>query len=311
MIVLACMKPRDSSRSRVPSVDDDDKSIYSHVSASDTTINTEGEDSRSTFTENITLYSQSWQHPDDEMTLGDDEDFSVDEDDGTDEDEFKHFTSWTEGLSLRCTDAKSVINNYHGDGKDEKSMANVVGDLSYRAERIFPLHCLKHPDWKNEAKEKGAQISTILGIPAYERKPEQVSVLCTWFMSVWPVAAGMGFVKTSQMLKSLKYCYYGVNDDIVTQGEVGDAFYVIIQGTANVIVNGVGVVASLGVGRSFGETALKNEGDMRTATVRAITEVECVSLNKGDYDIFIKDLQDQEERENFTAVRVCSFFNAW
>ena len=293
-------------------LDDDDKSIHSHLSTSDNTTNTEGDESRSTFTENLTLYSQSWQHPDDEMTLGD-ENLSDDEeiDNDEDDDEFKHFTSWTNHLNLKCMDAKTIINNYHGDGKDEKSMADAVGNLGYHAERVFPLHCLRHPEWKNEAKEKGAQISHLFLVPVYERSPEQVSVLCTWLMSVWPVAAGMGFVRASQMLKCLKYCFYGENDDIVTQGEVGDAFYVIIQGIADVIVAGVGSVASLGVGRSFGETALKNEGDVRTATVRAMSQVECVSLSKKDYDRFIKDLQSQEQRENFNVVRLCPFFSSW
>lgn len=304
---------RSRSRSKSLHLDDDDKSIHSHLSTSDNTINTEGDESRSTFTENITLYSQSWQHHDDEMTLGDEylsDDEEID-DDNDEENEFTHFTSWTNELNLKCADAKTIINNYHGDGKDEKSMANAVGDLGYHAEMVFPLHCLTHPEWKNEAKERGAQISQVFLTPVHERKPEQVSILCTWFMTVWPVAAGMGFVRTSQMLKCLKYCFYGKDDNIVTQGEVGDAFYVIIQGTTDVIVDGVGIVATLGVGRSFGETALKTEGDVRTATVRAVGQVECVSLSKPDYDRFIKDSQTQEERENFNVVRVCPFFNAW
>ena len=296
------------TRSRVHSIDeDDDKSVHSHLSTSDATINTEGEESRSTFTENITLYSQSWQHPDDEATLGDV--IISDEEEDNDESEFKHFTSWVKGL--KCKDTKSVINNYYGDGKDEKSMENAVGDLSYVPEKIFPSQCLTHPEWKNEAKEKGAQISSILGIPTHDRTPGQVSTLCKWFMSVWPTAAGMGFIKTVEMLKCFKYCYYGKNDDIVKQGEIGDAFYVIIQGTTNVIVDGVGIVATLEAGRSFGETALKNEGDVRTATVRATGEVECVSLSKRDYERFIKELQSKEEKENFMTVRLCPFFNAW
>ena len=49
----------------------------------------------------------------------------------------------------------------------------------------------------------------------------------------------------------------------------------------------------------------------RTATVRAATKVETISLHKLDYDRFIKDIQASEKREDFHVFRECKLFRTW
>jgi MFS family permease len=68
----------------------------------------------------------------------------------------------------------------------------------------------------------------------------------------------------------------------VTQGEPGDAFYVIASGTAVVEIDG-DEVARLGPGDFFGEIALLREVP-RTATVRAVDELRLYALGR---DAFI------------------------
>jgi CRP-like cAMP-binding protein len=67
---------------------------------------------------------------------------------------------------------------------------------------------------------------------------------------------------------------------IVRQGDEGDSFYVLTDGTARVLVesrDGRREIARLSSGECFGETALLGAGQ-RTATVEAVTEVKCLRL---------------------------------
>jgi len=68
---------------------------------------------------------------------------------------------------------------------------------------------------------------------------------------------------------------------IVTEGEIGDRFYVILIGSVEV-TNSAGVHRHQGVGDSFGEIALLR-GVPRTATVRAIDTVELLVLDRGAF----------------------------
>jgi putative ABC transport system ATP-binding protein len=75
---------------------------------------------------------------------------------------------------------------------------------------------------------------------------------------------------------------FAAGTKIIRQGEIGDRFYLIYKGSANVTstVNGVvSKVADLGSGDYFGEVALLR-GEPRNATVTAVSEVEAFSLSK-------------------------------
>lgn len=78
------------------------------------------------------------------------------------------------------------------------------------------------------------------------------------------------------------------NTDVVRQGEVGDSFYVIESGTADVLVDDfrVGQVTENG---SFGEKALLRDSK-RTATVRSISDMKLFALSRED---FLTALTDQ------------------
>lgn len=69
--------------------------------------------------------------------------------------------------------------------------------------------------------------------------------------------------------------------DIVTQGEVGDRLYLVAQGQVDILKNGVSVDTT-GAGDFFGEIALLRNV-RRTATVRAIGDVELYALGRDDF----------------------------
>ena len=69
--------------------------------------------------------------------------------------------------------------------------------------------------------------------------------------------------------------------NVITEGERGDLFYVIQEGTASVISGGA-PVATLGPGDYFGEIALLRNVP-RTATVRAETDLELLTLEQEEF----------------------------
>jgi len=81
---------------------------------------------------------------------------------------------------------------------------------------------------------------------------------------------------------------YSPGANIVVQGEVGDKFYIIVEGKTEVFVEQPGgtqvLVNRMGPGEYFGELALVGNG-FRTATVRAAMESE-VSVVALDLDAF-------------------------
>lgn len=163
--------------------------------------------------------------------------------------------------------------------------------VNYDPGHMLPFWMLENEDWKNtHAKSKDNKISEILQTPQLSRTQEQVSVLIHWLMSVWKTAESMGFKRCGGMTKVFLFQTYEPQESIIVEGERGLTFYIIISGVAAVHKSGIGVVAELTKGQSFGEIALTQGKDIRSATVKAKTRVEVLSLHKTDYDHFVKDI---------------------
>lgn len=78
---------------------------------------------------------------------------------------------------------------------------------------------------------------------------------------------------------------------IVRQDEMsGIGFFVITEGVAAVEIDGR-EVATLGPGDHFGELALISEG-LRTATIRAVTPLQCLEITFWDFRRAAKDNPD-------------------
>jgi ATP-binding cassette subfamily B protein len=74
---------------------------------------------------------------------------------------------------------------------------------------------------------------------------------------------------------------YAEGQTIITAGERGDTFYLIVRGQVEVLASGPGgqqrQVTTMGDGDYFGETAVL-EGSMHTTSVRTVTPTLCLAL---------------------------------
>jgi MFS family permease len=93
-----------------------------------------------------------------------------------------------------------------------------------------------------------------------------------------PIFAPLSVSTLEQLAHALDEVTAPVGEEIVRQGDRGDRFYLIKDGTLDVYVDG-GLVQSLGPGDSFGEIALLRDVP-RTATVKARTEVVLYALDR-------------------------------
>jgi CRP-like cAMP-binding protein len=81
---------------------------------------------------------------------------------------------------------------------------------------------------------------------------------------------------------------FRAGDVLMTEGETGHEFYVIIDGEVGV-TSGGDTVAKLGAGAYVGEQALLDPGP-RTATVSALRDVQAVLLSSREFYAAVDDV---------------------
>ena len=96
-----------------------------------------------------------------------------------------------------------------------------------------------------------------------------------------PIFAPLPESTLEQLADSLEPVRVPAGQEVVRQGEGGDRFYPVEEGTLDVAVDG-GRVQELGPGESFGEIALLRDVP-RTATVTARTDAVLYALERGPF----------------------------
>jgi CRP/FNR family cyclic AMP-dependent transcriptional regulator len=87
---------------------------------------------------------------------------------------------------------------------------------------------------------------------------------------------------------------YGAGEELCTQGEEGDAAYILLDGEADVTIDsdkGTTTVAKLKSNDVFGELAILRDMP-RNATVTAATDVRALRIGKQDFLNLLKEFPD-------------------
>jgi CRP-like cAMP-binding protein len=106
-----------------------------------------------------------------------------------------------------------------------------------------------------------------------------------------PFLSGVADRDLARLAESMRERQVAAGHDVVTQGEGGIAFFVVLDGEATVIVDGA-ERRRLHAGDHFGEVALVLTDVSRTATVRADSDVRVGTLTSWNFRPFVKDHPD-------------------
>ncbi len=106
----------------------------------------------------------------------------------------------------------------------------------------------------------------------------------------------------SQIADALKSCVYSKNDYIIREGELGDIFYIIVEGEAiatKTIEPGKPPVKvkEYKKGDYFGELALL-KGDPRAANVVATSHLKAISLDRNSFKRLLGPIEDILKRNS-------------
>jgi CRP/FNR family transcriptional regulator, cyclic AMP receptor protein len=96
-----------------------------------------------------------------------------------------------------------------------------------------------------------------------------------------PLFAELRQRELKRLSGSFKERKFEAGESVATEGEHGAGFFVIESGEAVVKVHGE-ERARLGPGDYFGDIAMIDQGD-RTASIEAVTELECYGLTFWDF----------------------------
>lgn len=122
----------------------------------------------------------------------------------------------------------------------------------------------------------------LMRLPSLERK---VRVWLDWNLDRF---FSRDLVQLSvQRTERVAHAHYESGEAIIEQGDLADAFYVIVRGTVQVVREEDGTereLARLNQGDSFGELGLLQHR-RRSATVRAVGPVDVLILGRSDFDL--------------------------
>jgi len=126
--------------------------------------------------------------------------------------------------------------------------------------------------------------------PKQEMDAEAVAYVVSLLKDI-PLLNKLKQSELNQLARSLEEIKIKAGEDIMTQGKVGDDFFIIIDGICEVIIENEGetnIVATLEKGDYCGEQAMISDS-MRTATIRAQVPVVCLRLDREGFNSILKD----------------------
>lgn len=119
------------------------------------------------------------------------------------------------------------------------------------------------------------------------------------FLKEVPILKGLNSYELSKLANAMNSEVYEAGDAVITEGAVGEQFYIIESGEAEVTKKNEGKVQDLSKGGYFGEVALLNDLP-RQATVTAKSKLRVVTLDKGAFQRLLGPVVDILKRQDPT-----------
>lgn len=134
------------------------------------------------------------------------------------------------------------------------------------------------------------------------------------FLSKIKLFETLSIQSLNQLARSLMKKSYDDGEFIITQGEIGETFYIIATGNVKVTRMGDSgeetELVRLSEGEVFGELALIKK-EPRAANIIAVGPTECFYLNKNDFSSMLGEIVDKlKDIAEFRVLRSCKVFNS-
>jgi small-conductance mechanosensitive channel/CRP-like cAMP-binding protein len=142
-------------------------------------------------------------------------------------------------------------------------------ELSIPAQAVFVSH---DDEARKLRKQRGAQESRLKALAAVD------------------VFAPLADDERANLAERLRRAPFAAGEAITREGEQDDGLYIIVDGKAEVRIgdgDGTRTIATLGPGQFFGEMALLT-GEVRSATVVALTDLDCYRLDKHAFEAMVQ-----------------------
>jgi CRP/FNR family cyclic AMP-dependent transcriptional regulator len=121
-----------------------------------------------------------------------------------------------------------------------------------------------------------------------------------------PLFSGFGSAELKRLARALYPRRHQAGEVILNEGEEAAGLYIVSSGQVEVVKDLGGpketVLATLGEGDFFGETALL-DGYPRTASIRALGDVECLVMTRWDFLAELKSKPDMAVQALRTLAR--------
>ncbi len=169
--------------------------------------------------------------------------------------------------------------------KEEKMLSN---------HPVFPSWLCERKDFKtyynnniksNDDSYNIIKIELLLNSKPEERSLSDLQILMKW-LKLKNILTKVKQSRLLEVCKQLHMLLSPIGTEVIKQGEPGDAFYIILDGKVDVLVDNV-IVARLQSGNIFGEKALDNDAP-RAATVKTASNCKLMMLTASEYKNLIQ-----------------------
>jgi len=107
------------------------------------------------------------------------------------------------------------------------------------------------------------------------------------FLAKVPLFAGCSPAQVAEIAAVAQEDAFEIGQIVVTQGSLGQAFYLVLSGRVEIRRDGKSLGA-FGPGEFFGEMSLLDQAP-RSATVRAVEQTSCLMLSSWDFRALLEN----------------------
>merc|ERR550514_1551019 len=120
-----------------------------------------------------------------------------------------------------------------------------------------------------------------------------------WLQDV-PILKTLNHYELSRLSELMEAELFETGEEVITQGEEGDKFYILEEGEARAYISGESGEVEVKVyskpGDYFGEIALLTNAP-RKATIRATMDSQIHAISKEDFDLVIGPIKNLLQKE--------------